>query len=327
MIIKNCRITKQDSEVLNHTDTYIELSAQYVYAVCDSVVIDVSKTSATLYRVILQYDNIISVLYNNLKVVNVASGHVIKEGTKLGECQSKTVHFEYLTQTKFSSTSALYLGGVKYYKQDPISIADNTFIFDSDIRAYDFANSILEVQGKSSVTPYIITVGESDTKLDIQKLKEARVSAVLLFGGSLYDEAHMKRARYSNKNLTTQYNKFIKHFAVAEYFYVRARSVQESNSEIDNMKSVLRNNIPDLGVWLRIQFTQSVSVNDAILDNYIKKLSSYGFNGKIGLYCTRQELSKVSWDKFQDSLLLWLIDYVKSTDEITLTPDTSFFNL
>jgi len=80
-------------------------------------------------------------------------------------------------------------------------------------------------------------------------------------------------------------------------------------------------------VWLKLDLVGSVAMNDMIIEKYQDILWRSGLKGKIGFYVTRDQLSKVSWDKWQETFYLWLVDHISDMSEMNqlLTPE--FFDL
>ena len=75
-------------------------------------------------------------------------------------------------------------------------------------------------------------------------------------------------------------------------------------------------------MWLHLQFTKSVTVNNSIIDAYYTELVRLGLKNKIGFYVTSQELEKITWKNYCDDWLLWLNRHVSSVSDINqlLTP-------
>lgn len=181
----------------------------------------------------------------------------------------------------------------------------------------------------TKITPYIATISPDIKDIDCRKLESAGVVGVMLYGGSYYTIMHTVRERYRSDNIKTQAG--CAHEAempYALYVDVRARSVAEAKLECNQLWYVLSKYPPELGVWLRLQTASSKGVNNQILEEYYKYFTKWGMKDKCGLYVTRDDLSKITWDNFYDRYLLWLIDPVKSmagVDETLLTPE--FFTL
>ena len=108
---------------------------------------------------------------------------------------------------------------------------------------------------------------------------------------------------------------------------VRARNVQEAMEELRWLRIYIQKYVPPLGVWLRLDLVGSVAMNDMIVEAYQDILWRSGLKGKVGFYVTRDQLSKISWDKWQETFYLWLIEHISDMSEMNqlLTPE--FFDL
>lgn len=179
-----------------------------------------------------------------------------------------------------------------------------------------------------ALTPYVVTINRDTKSPDYKKLKEFGVVAVIVEGGRLYDVTHSK-VKYRNPNLAKQVAEIEKnglHYGM--YVDVYARSVAEADAELYQLRSLLRKFIPVLGIWLRLHFTTPQVVNDSILSKYITSLIEWGWDGKIGIYATPDQISKISWkSKWCNYTFLWLDNHLKSLDSLNELLTPSFFSV
>ena len=181
----------------------------------------------------------------------------------------------------------------------------------------------------TKINPYVITINRNVTNINYKAIKDFGVVGVIVEAGYLYDFRHHKLDRYVNPNLVSQIDEIRKNtLPFGFYAITRAKTVAESNSELDNLVTLLRIHSPILGVWIQIDFPESQikSTNDSILDNYKKVLTSdrVGFQGSIGIYCSEKQLKRISWDKHCNDWYLWLERPVSDVNNIQklLTPET-----
>nr|DAG57549.1 MAG TPA: N-acetylmuramoyl-L-alanine amidase [Caudoviricetes sp.] len=180
----------------------------------------------------------------------------------------------------------------------------------------------------TSFTPYLATIPRSLKSVNFNQLKSSSVIGVLLESGVYYDTIHMPKSVYRNPNLDTQISGAIKSgLSFGFYTPVRSRSTNDAILELDALQLCIQKYNPTLGVWLQLQFTNSISQNDAILDIYKKRLTILGLKGKIGLYCSRSQLKRISWKSKCNDWLLWLDDHVSNINEIECVLTPEFFML
>lgn len=197
--------------------------------------------------------------------------------------------------------------------------------------AYDYA-----LYGVPNVEPdykeidcYVITLDRNSPDVDYEKLKEVGVIAAMIEEGSYFDSVHMVNSTYVSPTLEKQVK-------VAEesnvpfglYADVRATSIKEANDELTWLRIYASKYIPALGIWLTLNLTKSKVINDSIIEHYRDSLERAGYSGKMGFYVTREQLSKISWDRWKNDFLLMLIDHVSDMSEIEqiLTPEFFMLN-
>ena len=106
-------------------------------------------------------------------------------------------------------------------------------------------------------------------------------------------------------------------------YTLRARNHIEADKECKALYYIVSQFPPKLGLWLRLQTHNTVSVNDDILELYYQYMEKWGLRSKCGLYVTSEELNKITWDSFKDRYYLWMIDPmdVNEVDDELLKPE------
>ena len=209
---------------------------------------------------------------------------------------------------------------------DPVTSDSTGMYTTSYIRAEDIINT--EV-----LTPFIITLDENSPKnIDWKVLKDQQVSGVMIEAGSYYNIIHQPQGLigYRNKHLRQQIIDSMKNgFPFGLIHPIKARKISECIGEMDALRQVVRLYAPQLGVWLRINFSGSLTQNDSILNTYYDFLTkNVGLKNNLGIVATRDQIDKISWeDKFSDKFLLWLDDKVDSLNNLSELMTPSFFNV
>ena len=172
--------------------------------------------------------------------------------------------------------------------------------------------------------PFVATVLPTYTgKIDYDKVKNARISAMMFFGGELYNRSHIKQT-YVNSNLKS----LVKScndagMPYALYVNVRSKTVIEADEECRALYYVVSGYPPTLGLWLSLQTNNSKDMNDKILEVYYRYIEKWGLKARCGLYLTPEQLSKITWNVFKDRFYLWQIDPmdVSKVDDELLQPE------
>lgn len=175
-----------------------------------------------------------------------------------------------------------------------------------------------------NMRPFVATVTPNySNKIDYDKIKAARISAMMFYAGELYDAGHNQHT-YANPHLAKLVQDCNDNgMPYALYVNIRARTEIEADKECRTLYYVISRYAPKLGLWLSLQTNNSIQTNDAILKIYCRYLEQWGFKEKAGLYVTPQQLSRISWPSFQNTLYLWLIDAmdVNTVDDELLQPE------
>ena len=209
---------------------------------------------------------------------------------------------------------------------------------DTDSNTHFDARGILGVQPETNTVqvgtpitietknmmPFVATVfAGQNPKLDYKKINAARISAMMFYGGQLYDQNHIEQT-YTNpylKDLTHQCNNAGVPYAL--YVNVRARTLIEADKECRALYYMVSRYSPKLGLWLSIQTGASKNTNDKILEIYYKYIEKWGLKARCGLYVTQKQLNTITWTTFQDRFYLWMIDPkdVSEVDDELLQPE------
>lgn len=173
--------------------------------------------------------------------------------------------------------------------------------------------------------PFVATIPQgSNPKLDYGKLKAAKVSAMMFFGGELYNAVHLKKT-YVNTYLANQVQQCNSAgLPYALYVNVRARTEIEADAECRALYYVLAEYPPTLGIWLSLCISNTTEENNSIVEVYYKYIEKWGLKARCGFYVTPTQLSKITWNNFQDRFYLWMIDDsidIKTINDKLLQPD------
>lgn len=186
-----------------------------------------------------------------------------------------------------------------------------------------YGNPQASIQAEK-MKPFVATVSTTyKGNINYNKIKEARISAMMFFGGELYDITHTKKT-YVNPNLSglvQQCNNAGMPYAL--YVNVRSQSEIEADEECKALYYIISRYPPKLGIWLSLQNSTSVIVCNKILERYYRYFEKWGIAARCGLYVTPQQLTKITWDNFKDRFYLWMIDNMDVTkvDDELLQPE------
>lgn len=168
-----------------------------------------------------------------------------------------------------------------------------------------------------AMSPYVIRVPDTATSFNGDVFLNSQVSGVALSAGYLYSKStHVKQSSYIALHLKDQV-KCAKSYGIpfALLAEVRARSVAEAKAECEKLYYVCASSIPDMGLWLHLDMSNSVPTNERILEYYISECSKWGFKNSLGVYVDKNELKKVDWNKYSEDLYLWKVDHTVNVDD------------
>ena len=159
-----------------------------------------------------------------------------------------------------------------------------------------------------ATTPFVAALSPSFSgSINYSSLKDARVSALMFYGGELYNSSHTKKT-YANPNLHGLVKQCNEHgMPYGLYVNVRAKSEIEADAECRALYYVLAHYPPVMGIWLSLKTNNLRSMNDRILEVYYKFIDKWGLRERCGLYLEEHQLADITWSSFQDRFYLWLI--------------------
>lgn len=178
--------------------------------------------------------------------------------------------------------------------------------------------------------PYLVTIDRNtDTaKAGWDSFKSAKVIGALVEAGYLFASYRMKKGTFENPKLSEQMKKLEEiELPFGLFTTCRAKTTVEAKEEMYQFSFPVRRYPPKLGVWLQLELNNSKEINNKVLDRYISDLTRLGFKSKMGIICKKSMLEKIDWDTYQNDFYLWVIDHVKSTDELDQLMDPEFFDM
>lgn len=188
--------------------------------------------------------------------------------------------------------------------------------------------SNISVQSVESLSCYVVIPDEGVKEIDFETMKKSGVSAVYIKLGRLFDDSHNRFSQYKYPNLELQAKQAIK--ANMPFGFIAdmcARDANEAVEETDAMKLYIQKYNPPMGVFMALHLTMPKSINDLIMQRYIKYLTQLGLTNKLGIYATRAQLDEITWDDVKERLYLWLIDPVSDLNQLNTLLSPEFFML
>lgn len=196
--------------------------------------------------------------------------------------------------------------------------------------AYEYAQSGTYAlpTDPSDIHAYVVSVDRNTKSINAEKLKELQIIGMFIEAGYLYDVAHVEQDTYVSPKLDSQVSLAKKNkIAYGIYAIVRSRNTQEAAEELKWLRIYIQKYVPTLGCWLKLELSNSTATNDQIIAKYKDILERSGLKGKMGFYATRKQLSKITWSRWQNDFLLWLVDPVDNISEIDQILTPRFFDL
>lgn len=196
--------------------------------------------------------------------------------------------------------------------------------------SYDSYSTVLSSIPGMEIVPYMATL-DRNTRDDINydKLKSIGVVGVCIEAGYLYDMSHRQVDNYNSPKFRKQVDSATKaKMPFALYATTRAKSVDEAKLEAYYLSFCIRTAPPELGFWLKLKLSNSLVVNNSILNTYASELERMGLKDKIGLYVSKSELSQISWEQQSNKWWLWIDSHLPSVSAMgeLLTPHTFAIN-
>lgn len=211
---------------------------------------------------------------------------------------------------KRQSRAKIWLNKIKTFTYDP-NVAQN--IVNTNSATSGITETVVIGDPKDTINAdkinaFLLLVERNITNLNYPKLTSNHISGVVFESGYLYNTAHLE-VSYRNPNIATQVKsaKDAK-FKYGLYHIVRARNVQEAEKECEALYFTINKYPPSIGLWLKLELTQSKTTNGRILDIYKEKTSRWGLNNFTGIYCEKSQLDMIDWEKYKDKFYLWYIN-------------------
>lgn len=178
-----------------------------------------------------------------------------------------------------------------------------------------------------NINPYVIIIDRNVPNVNYAVMRNNKVIGVIIEAGYLYSIAHTEQ-QYQSPRLRSQVLEAIEeNMPYGFYATVRSRSITEAKRELYELSLIIRTYRPILGVWLQIQFTQGINTNNSMMDEYYRQLVDMGLKDQIGVYATRSQLSKISWEDYCEDFFLILNDHVSTMSDIDQLLTPRFFDL
>ena len=181
---------------------------------------------------------------------------------------------------------------------------------------------------QEDIYPYMVTLDENSPKqIDINKLKGFGVIGACIHMGSYYTASHKVNTGFRSSRLDEQIQLCqIYKLPFGLYTNMRARTQDEAELEMYEIKQALRRYPPQMGMWLKLNFTTSnKTLNDSILNYYYREFYKLGLKDQMGLYCAKSQLEKLNWENHCDNWLWWMDRHLKTVDKIHNLPTPDFF--
>ena len=155
--------------------------------------------------------------------------------------------------------------------------------------------------------------------IDYEKMTSNHVSGVMFKAGAFFDAEHNIYVYSRNANLDAQVRSaIVAGVRFGLFFDVRAKTVNEAKQECEQLYYIVSKYPPALGLWLHLKFAETnKKKNNKIMDYYVEEMSRWGLGFGSGIYCTKKELEKIDWNKYQDNFYLWYVNRFTSESELT----------
>ena len=180
-----------------------------------------------------------------------------------------------------------------------------------------------------AINPYVVVVDEGSLGINYQDLRIAGVVGVMFSAGSYFDRDHNKKSRYINNSLKAQVEELSSSYLpYALYCEVRSKDIAEAVLECNQLYYIISKYPPKLGLWLKLNFTQNSAMNDKIIDKYYQNIVKWGLKAKCGIYCTRDQIDRISWsDNWCEKFSLWIVEKMSAVSNLPEFETPNFFKL
>lgn len=181
-----------------------------------------------------------------------------------------------------------------------------------------------------SIDPYIVVADPKAKNINYKNLKIASVVGIMFYAGGYFESGflHKKKDKYVSSTLKAQVADCDEaDFPYALYCDVRARDAKEAREECEALFYVISKYPPKLGIWLGLDLIGSTKTTTPIIDTYYKYIYKWGLHDKCGFYCTKDQLSKIDWDKYCENFSLWIIQPISNVSNLYDLQTPNFFKL
>lgn len=249
-------------------------------------------------------------------------------------------HINKVSKVNYSRSSDVIqgYGHPVYQNEEEISpIPSGTPDWSGDVDDESYNNTVygttnlpFEYLNADYLVQYVATLDRNSPKLEYDKFIENNIAAAIVEAGYLYTSSHIKLD--STEFKSPKFYDQIKACDDADvpiglWMTCRARSEEEAKLEMIELRKCVQVAKVSVGVWLKLVFTKSVTINDKIVTVYKEQLHKMGLQGKIGFYVTEEQLKTVTWEDQCEDWHLWLVDHIGDVDMIDELLTPQFFKL
>lgn len=181
--------------------------------------------------------------------------------------------------------------------------------------AYETAVNAGVLPSREDMFPYMISIDQNCSKQDYEKLKEMGIGNVCIDMGCYFDAMHNVNPVFRQPKLDQQ----VKEAQDANIDFglfttIRSRDLDEAKHEIYEIRLNVRKYPPKNGLWLKLNLSKPVFVNNIILAYIYEELYKLGFKDQVGLYVTPNQLKTITWKNFYPYFYLWINDHILVDD-------------
>lgn len=192
--------------------------------------------------------------------------------------------------------------------------------------AYAYAINHDVIFGREDTYPYMITIDQNTSTIDYTNLKKSDIVAVCIDIGQYYTPSHTVRKNFCQPKFDKQCEEVeSKKFPFALYTNVYAKTTEEVEKEVEQIRFAVRRHPPKLGLWIVPHFGTNKKLNDTLIRKYRELLEKLGFKGQIGFYCKIEDLKYTSWKtEHCDYWYFWMNKHMTKLDTLkegVPTPD------
>lgn len=279
----------------------------------------------------IKHTDSISTAYAHMSKRVVQTGDKVKQGQVIGyvgttgSSTGAHLHFEVrLNGNRVDPQKYVDPSNTKYAQQ-------STTVIDSYLEGNDAYEVALRggfVPDVESFKQYVMTIDRNSPDINYKKMKEADVFGVLIEGGYLFNSLH-QQVEFKNPKLNRQIDAAKDaEFPFGLYFATLARNLDDAAQEMSNISLLVRSYPPQLGVWIQPKFDNSKTTNNRIIEYYKNYMTKYlGLQNQIGIYATKEELSRFTWKDYCEEFYLWLDSHVDDLDGLDELLTPAFFML